>query len=629
MCPILAAPPLLTTTTTTTTTCQKMKGIVASALVALSATAAAASIDNGQIAMGDLGIRHSRESWPSNSKDHVALPTSASAPAPASRVGGPSYFDTDPAATANMGIGGPLRIELPINADHGISALAGTSVEQMIAAQRGEHVVLTHQDFPQMSVRIKQIHAGTGKQRQGQGEGQGEGEAHAYLADPDAFCDPTVTSWSGYIDTIDGKSIFFYFFESRSNPKDDPVIFWTNGGPGCSSSLGLFSELGPCRVPEGSSKNAHGPPINGTVFHPQSWTNRANVFFVDQPVGVGFSYSRYGVNSYNTEDAAKDIYRFLRIFFSAFDRFRDNDFHMAGESYGGRYIPVFASEVSDRNAEIRAKAKKQGKKPAKDELINLKSVLIGNGLTDISKQVGGYYDMTCTRKGGVEPVLSIETCKRMATWVPRCEKWLHEKCTATYTADLCAAALDTCSAELEAPYFETGLNPYNIKDDCKAGLDPNLCYNVVQDIRAYLDRDDVRKLLGAAPVSEIGKFQSCNNDVAQGFGLSNDRVQDNTLNVAGLVERGIAALIYVGDLDWICNWRGNKNWVSQLDWSGSDEWHAAKNYKWIVDGQEAGETQSGGGLTWATVKDAGHMVPYDQPDRALAMLNRWLDGEQL
>src|ERR1700742_4069808 len=55
-------------------------------------------------------------------------------------------------------------------------------------------------------------------------------------------------------------------------------------GPGCSSSMGLFLELGPCRV---TSENSTAP-------HHESWNTNANVFFVDQPIGVGFSYAEYG-----------------------------------------------------------------------------------------------------------------------------------------------------------------------------------------------------------------------------------------------------------------------------------------------------------------------------------------------
>ena len=61
-----------------------------------------------------------------------------------------------------------------------------------------------------------------------------------------AFTDENSTrsrAFTGYID-IQARHLFFYFFESRNDPDKDDVIFWTNGGPGCSSSVGLFMELG-------------------------------------------------------------------------------------------------------------------------------------------------------------------------------------------------------------------------------------------------------------------------------------------------------------------------------------------------------------------------------------------------
>ena len=54
---------------------------------------------------------------------------------------------------------------------------------------------------------------------------------------------PSDRAYTGYID-IEARHLFFYFFESRRDPDTDDVVFWTNGGPGGSSSMGLFMELG-------------------------------------------------------------------------------------------------------------------------------------------------------------------------------------------------------------------------------------------------------------------------------------------------------------------------------------------------------------------------------------------------
>lgn len=105
-----------------------------------------------------------------------------------------------------------------------------------------------------------------------------------YKEVPTGICelDPSVKSFSGYVDTAENQHIFFWFFEARNvDPTEAPLTVWINGGPGSSSMIGLFQENGPCGV-----------DINGDVFsNPFSWSNASNMIYIDQPTQVGFSYS--------------------------------------------------------------------------------------------------------------------------------------------------------------------------------------------------------------------------------------------------------------------------------------------------------------------------------------------------
>ena len=74
-----------------------------------------------------------------------------------------------------------------------------------------------------------------------------------YKAVPEGICEltPGVKSYSGYVDIEEEQHIFWWFFEAREvDPSEAPLTVWINGGPGSSSMIGLFQELGPCSISE-------------------------------------------------------------------------------------------------------------------------------------------------------------------------------------------------------------------------------------------------------------------------------------------------------------------------------------------------------------------------------------------
>lgn len=414
-------------------------------------------------------------------------------------------------------------------------------------------------------------------------------------SDPSILGIDTVKQWTGYFDINEAdKHLFFWFFESRNNPVNDPVILWLNGGPGCSSMTGLFFELGPSS-------------INGTtlkpIYNPYSWNSNASIIFLEQPVGVGYSYAEKSTVS-STQQAAEDVYAFLQLFFTKFTTFAKNDFHIAGESYAGHYIPNIASVIVN----------------GKDKVFDLTSVMIGNGITDSLIQYYYYIPMACnSTESGYKQLISDEECEKMEDIYTGCAS-LIKNCYNSQNALTCLPAYLYCE-RMMGPFEKTGLNYYDIREPCLG----DGCYPQMSAIDEYLNSPEVMQALG----SEVKEYIGCDNKVFRKFIFSGDEPKPFQQFVAEILELDVPVLLYAGDKDYICNWLGNKGWSTELPWSGKETFTNATVTNWYskIDGEYAGTVQSNGLLTFLRVFDAGHMVPFDQPSNSLDMLNRWMSGD--
>lgn len=408
---------------------------------------------------------------------------------------------------------------------------------------------------------------------------------------PESLGIDKVKQYSGYLDVGDEKHLFFWSFESRNDPKNDPVVLWLNGGPGCSSLTGLFFELGPASIGEDLKP----------IHNPYSWNNNATVIFLDQPADTGYSYTDGGQVA-DTVTAGQDTYAFLQLFFQQFPEYADKDFHITGESYAGHYIPVFASEILSHD----------------DRNFNLTSVAIGNGLTDPLRQYDYYEPMACG-EGGASSVLSEDECEKMISSQSRCNSLINS-CYNTESTWTCLPASIYCNNAMMGPYQRTGKNVYDIRTECG---ESSLCYDDLEFVDKYLNQDFVKKALGA----DVETYSGCNFDVNRNFLMGGDWMKPYYTRVTEILEKDLPVLIYAGDKDFICNWLGNEAWVRQLEWSGSKGIASAKVTPWVVNGKEAGTKFNYDKFTFLRVYDAGHMVPYNQPENALSFFNDWIAGD--
>jgi cathepsin A (carboxypeptidase C) len=375
------------------------------------------------------------------------------------------------------------------------------------------------------------------------------------------------------------------------------------GGPGCSGQLALLNENGPCTVARGSNGTHE---TLETVNNTHSWTNAANVLWIDQPAGVGFSYGDAGDYDHDERGVRDDMYYFVTEFMTAHPEYAANDFYVFGESYGGHYAPNVAYRIWEGNQHAAENGMPH---------INLKGLAVGNGLTDPAIQYNYYADMAVNNTYGVKAVSRPEV-NAMVEELGKCIP-LIEQCQ--NDTSVCAKAQAQCNNGQLGPYEMSGLNPYDVREPCKV---KPLCYDFSAPTE-WLNLPATRKALGVT--SKSSDWASCNMQVNQQF--SSDWMKSQQYTIPPLLADGIRVLIYAGDADFICNWMGNKAWTLDLAWPGKSAFNAAEDHDWDVDGKKAGTARHAQGLTFLQVNNAGHMVPMDQPENSLSMIETFMSGK--
>jgi len=129
--------------------------------------------------------------------------------------------------------------------------------------------------------------------------------------------EPLLNMYAGHVEVTPEHhgNMFFWFHKNRHIANRQRTVIWLNGGPGCSSMDGALMEIGPYRVKK-----------DGTLgLNDGSWDEFANLLFIDNPVGTGFSYVDTDSYVHELDDMANQMVIFLEKWFAIFPEHARDD----------------------------------------------------------------------------------------------------------------------------------------------------------------------------------------------------------------------------------------------------------------------------------------------------------------
>ena len=378
------------------------------------------------------------------------------------------------------------------------------------------------------------------------------------------------------------SNLYFWYFPAFNKDKNAPVVLWLQGGPGGSSLFGLFTENGPLIVKK-----------SGFAVRKYHWALKYNLLFIDNPVGTGFSFTDDDKGYCKDESCvAKGLYSCLQQFYKLFPHLQANEFYITGESYAGKYIPALAMEIHKDNLINKQK-------------INLKGLALGNAYCDPINQMD--YGNYLYQHGLIDD-------KQRSFFIKMQNEIIKEinKQNWAQAGILMDSLMDGDLTNFS--YFKnyTGFqNYYNF-----------LIPTDMTDMDIYinlLNNDKVRQSVhvGGLPFHSGKEVQ---------LHLAYDILKSVASYVAELLSH-YRLLFYNGQLDIIVAYPLTENFLRNLNFSSSNEYKKASRQIWRVDNEIAGYLKKAGNLTEALVRNAGHMVPHDQPKWAYDLISRFISKQ--
>lgn len=395
------------------------------------------------------------------------------------------------------------------------------------------------------------------------------------------FGPPPTPQYSGYLDATDGCNtdvngdyckIHYWFAAAEKDAANAPVVLWFNGGPGSSSILGLLQENGPLLM------NASG----GLMENPYAWTKVANLFVLESPIGVGFSYCEAQVNGGLCENTDKFTASAARaalvdFFTTKFPELASNDFFITGESYAGVYIPTLAYEILEFSSDT----------------INLKGLAVGDPCTDNNSQRDSMDALWYGNKYGlVDPavfdVLWNQCDIRIPNYLMKNNKSRQKNAASSSPlGSYPASAKDTPVCRVAFRKFLLSTSRGLSQSWRDMFIDDYSLFAPVTDaedkaMAEYMNRPDVRVALHVeeAPIMEW-PFPEAGFDYTKEYDACNEEAEDGALSMIDFYRKLAPKLdgiyVYNGDTDPCVSYEGTRTAIArvgfpELDGGGYRPW---------------------------------------------------------